>query len=267
MRAIEFARWIGEHALPVFAGALLLLLFCVGAGWFAVHRYYVRPRQAQDAAAARASIAVLVFGFATILMAALLFATVPRWIGTDGWVARADVTLTDAIRRSVSRPVLEIFAAVTVLANTPVLWTLAIAGAVVLLGRRDYILTCIWIAAFAGNGILTRVLKSSFARARPPHEHELLTVDGFSFPSGHSSGAVVAYGMLAYALIRATPVVWHLPIALTATAVTFSIACSRVFLRVHYASDAAAGLALGLAWLAACIVAAEFSRRAGAHAP
>ena len=262
MRTIEFARWIGDHAPTVFVGALLLLLLSVGAGWFAVHRYHVRPQQAQDTAAARPSIAVLVVGLATILLAALLFATIPSWIGADGWVALADVALTDAVGRSVSLPVLEIFAAVTVLANTPVLWTLAIAGAVVLLWRRDYILTCIWIAAFAGNGILTRVLKSSYARARPPHEPELLTVDGFSFPSGHSSGAVVAYGMLAYALIRATPVIWHLPIALIATAVTFSIACSRVFLRVHYASDAVAGLALGLAWLAACIVAAEFSRRA-----
>ncbi len=266
VRAVELARAVGENALPAFGAALLVLLLIVGAGWLIVHRHYIRRDKVPDAAAARTLTAIPVLGFAAILSAALLFATLPNWIVVDGWVASADQALTDALRRSVSLPVLQSFAAITVLANTSVLWILAIGGAVALLWRHDYLLACLWIAAIAGNGILTRTLKAVFARVRPDYDHELLTAEGWSFPSGHSSGAVVAYGMLAYVLIRSTPANWHLPIVLAATTVAFATGCSRIFLQVHYASDVLAGFASGLAWLAVCVIAAVFAFRASERA-
>nr|WP_259372690.1 phosphatase PAP2 family protein [Schlegelella koreensis] len=117
-----------------------------------------------------------------------------------------------------------------------------------------------WAVAFAGNGVLTRLLKAIFERARPEREHDLLGATGWSFPSGHSSGAVVICGMLAYLGLRWTRPAWHLPIVLAATALAFTIGCSRVFLQVHYASDVLAGFALGAAWLAVCVGAAEVIR-------
>lgn len=262
---IELAIAVGENALSVFAAALIALLSVVGIAWFVVHRYYVRRLSLPEAADARALSATLILGFAAIFVAALLFATLPNWIVVDGWLALYDQALTDAVRRTVALPVLQVFAAITVLANTSVLWVLAIGGGLVLLLWRhdDYVLACIWVVAIAGNGVLTRVLKGVFARERPLYEHELFTVQGWSFPSGHSSGAVVAYGMLAYVLIRRTPVIWHLPIVLLATAIAFATGCSRVFLQVHHASDVIAGFASGLAWLMVCVIAAELSRRRG----
>ncbi|HYM47463.1 MAG TPA: phosphatase PAP2 family protein, partial [Burkholderiaceae bacterium] len=65
-----------------------------------------------------------------------------------------------------------------------------------------------------------------------------------------------------YVLIRSTPVIWHLPIVLLATAIAFITGCSRIFLQVHYASDVLAGFASGVAWLAVCVIGAEISRRA-----
>ena len=251
-RSLQLATSLGENALTAFGVALFVLLLIVGFAWFVVHRHYVRRRTLG---------ATLAPAFAAILVAALLFATLPRWIGADGWVALADHSLTGAIHRTVALPVLQMFAAVTVLANTSVLWLLAIVGAVLLLWRRDYLLACIWLVAIGGNGILTRVLKAVFARERPLFEHGLVTAQGWGFPSGHSSGAVVAHGMLAYVLIRSTPGIWHLPIVLFATAIAFVTGCSRIFLQVHHASDVLAGFASGLAWLAVCVTAAEVSRR------
>lgn len=260
-QAITLARAVGENALLAFGVALLVLLVIAGAGWLAVHRRYIRRHTLPDTADVRALTATLALGFAAIVLFALLFATLPSRIVADGWLGLADQALTGAIRRSVSLPVLQIFATVTVLANTPVLWVLAIVGAGVLLWRRDFLLAIIWIAAIGGNGILTRALKAVFARARPLYEHQLFSAEGWSFPSGHSSGAVVAYGMFAYVLLRSTPVIWHLPIVLIAAALAFATGCSRIFLQVHYASDVLAGFASGLAWLAVCIVAAELSLR------
>lgn len=260
-RAIEIAHSVGANALTAFVAALLVLMLIVGVAWLIVHRLYVRRHTAPDLADARALSAALVLGFVAVVVASLLFATLPHLLLPDGGFALADQALTDAIRRGVLPSTLQVFAAITVLANTPIQWGVAIAGALVLLWRRNYFLATFWIAAIAGNGILTRVLKATFERARPVYEHDLLTVQGWSLPSGHASGAVAIYGALAYVLIRSTPIGWHLPIVLAATAIAFATGCSRIFLQVHYASDVFAGFVSGLAWLSVCVIIAETSRR------
>ncbi|SNR50473.1 phosphatase PAP2 family protein [Halorubrum vacuolatum] len=80
-----------------------------------------------------------------------------------------------------------------------------------------------------------------------------LTSDGFGFPSGHATGAVVAYGSLALLADR----LWsrRRRIAL-ATFIAVVVAISRVAIEVHYLADVAAGGVLGIAvigsglWLA-----------------
>ena len=95
---------------------------------------------------------------------------------------------------------------------------------------------------------------------RPLRDDGLVLAQGFSFPSGHSSGAVVAYGMLAYIALRFVPPRWHLALVLAAVSLVFMIGASRIFLRVHFASDVIAGFASGTAWLAVCIASVELTR-------
>jgi undecaprenyl-diphosphatase len=95
---------------------------------------------------------------------------------------------------------------------------------------------------------------------RPLNAVDGVAASGFSFPSGHSSGAVVAFGMLAYLGLRLLPQRWHLPVLLVAALLAFSVGVSRIILRVHYASDVAAGFASGTAWLAVCVTGIEFGR-------
>ena len=94
----------------------------------------------------------------------------------------------------------------------------------------------------------------------------IVPAQGFSFPSGHSSGSMVTYGMLAYLAWRLLPPRWHVAAVMTATAVILTTAASRVFLRVHFASDVLAGLCSGGAWLVLCIASIEFARRRAARA-
>ena len=61
-------------------------------------------------------------------------------------------------------------------------------------------------------------------------------------------------------LLRSLPARWQLPAVLLAAAAAFSIGCSRVFLRVHHASDVVAGFASGGAWLTVCIASVEATR-------
>ena len=75
-------------------------------------------------------------------------------------------------------------------------------------------------------------------------------VHGYSFPSGHTFTSVTFYGIIAFIVYKnvANPVLRWLIIILLA-AFVFLVGFSRVYLRLHYASDVIAGFCLGIIWL------------------
>jgi undecaprenyl-diphosphatase len=98
-----------------------------------------------------------------------------------------------------------------------------------------------WAVGFA--------LKTLFGRDRPEIVPHLMTVDGNSFPSGHSFNAAVVYIAMALAfaaLSRRRSVRWT--VIGCALAASLLIALSRVWLGVHYPSDAVAGWLGGAGW-------------------
>lgn len=256
---LAVAAWAGQHALALFLLALACLLVTAWAGWWALQRH-VLPR-AQSALPKWGPLALyLITGFLAIVAGGWVFGELAEELHAQAVLGRADQALTDALQRSVPLPALQLFAAVTRLADTATITGMGILGAIGLaaLGRRW--LAVGWAAAIAGNGLLNHTLKQVFERARPVHEGGLVLADGFSFPSGHSSGSVVVFGMLAYVATRLLPPRWHLPVLLGAVALAFTVGASRVFLRVHFASDVIAGFASGTAWLAVCIASIELAR-------
>lgn len=106
------------------------------------------------------------------------------------------------------------------------------------------------IAAVGIGGFLVNYfMKLSFHRTRPPHPL-IDPLQNFSFPSGHATSAFIFYGLLAY-LIWKTNIPKLYKCFAGAMLILFSllIGFSRVYLRMHYASDVAAGLCIGFAWL------------------
>jgi undecaprenyl-diphosphatase len=146
------------------------------------------------------------------------------------------------------------------LAGGPVsMAALAIAGAVVLAWRRLWITLGGWVAAFAGGGALDWALKVVIHRPRPEGAAAFLHGMTFSFPSGHSMGSIIGFGMLGYLLAahRARRHRTRLAIVTVAALAAAAIALSRLALGVHYFSDVIAGLAAGTVWLSACTSAVE----------
>ena len=98
------------------------------------------------------------------------------------------------------------------------------------------------------NAGVTEILKHSIHRRRPNEK------DNNSFPSRHTSWAFTASSIIANELYAKSP--WY---ALGAHAAASGIAFQRVASRHHYASDVAAGAAIGIAstqlsyWLASKI--------------
>lgn len=92
-------------------------------------------------------------------------------------------------------------------------------------------------------------LKVLIARPRPMIVPHLMVADGNSFPSGHSFNAAVVYIAIALAFAALTPrrsVRWTL--IGCAFAISLLIALTRVWLGVHYPSDAIAGWLGGAGW-------------------
>ncbi len=251
--------WVGQRGLPLFFVLLALLLAATCACWWILRRYTEARRQQAISPTLFAGRRVMA-GCASVLAGAGVFAWLAWQLAAGEALSRADQALTDALRISLPKAALQVFATLTHLADTATLTGLCIVMALLLitLGRRWLALG--WVVALAGNGLLNQTLKQIFGRVRPLHPDSFVLAEGFSFPSGHSSGAVVAYGMLAYLALRLLPQRWHLPALLAALATAFTVGASRLFLSVHFASDIIAGFASGTAWLALCITVIEFLR-------
>ena len=137
----------------------------------------------------------------------------------------------------------------------------ALVLAIFLARRRDGYWLLALVLAVPGGMLLNVLMKHAFARARPSFADPILTLETFSFPSGHAAAATLFYGFLAAFLVSETTA-WRsrVLVILSAFVLIVLVAFSRVYLGVHYLSDVLAGMAEGVAWLAICLTAVNTLR-------
>lgn len=255
---LSAADLAGTHALIAFFSGLALLLLATGFIVRLLQRHPVRHANMDRPLALL--FARFIFGFVVIISGGALFAILADEIDIDDELSLFDARFTSAVTHHTPAPVVRLFSLVTHLGDPAVLIAIGIVVAVLLLLRGQRWLMLGWVMAAGGNGLLNPTLKAMFERVRPLNPEGLPLTEGWSFPSGHASGAVVVYGMLSYVLVRNLPRPWHLPVILLAVVIAFSTGWSRIFLQFHYASDVLAGFASGTAWLTVCIAAMEYTR-------
>jgi undecaprenyl-diphosphatase len=99
-----------------------------------------------------------------------------------------------------------------------------------------------------GSITLNLVLKQLYQRPRPLLP--LVSASGLSFPSGHAMISASFYGLLIYLTythVRGSGWRWLVMGGLGLLIVLIGL--TRVYLRVHYATDVLAGFTAGLVWL------------------
>ncbi|WP_326534981.1 phosphatase PAP2 family protein [Pseudorhodoferax sp.] len=259
LQAQALAEWLGQHALAAAGCTLLGLLAAVALAFAALRRLHLRVAPMPLPPLATFGL-WLALGAGVVLAAAALFAETMEAMQADEELGVFDTRLAEVLAQGLAPQALRVVGTATHLGDPIVLTALVVLVGAALLWRGRQGLALGWVVACAGNGVLNQLLKQIFARVRPLHEHGFAVADGYSFPSGHTSGSVVVYGMLAYLGVRLLPPRWHLPGVLLAAALAFCMGVSRVLLQVHWASDVLAGFASGLAWLAVCVVAIEMRR-------
>ena len=159
-----------------------------------------------------------------------------------GPIARFDAAVDGAFDHLRGNPVADrLFYAATELGDFGLIWVL-LAAAQGLRSERDLRTAAKLTGTLAVESVLVNgVIKQFFKRERPvsqdPRPHKMRIPITTSFPSGHSSTAVVAAILLSAARPKAAPFYWT---------VAGVVASSRVYVKIHHASDVVGGVATGL---------------------
>ena len=112
-----------------------------------------------------------------------------------------------------------------------------------------------------GGLMLNMALKLGFDRPRPQFFEWGTHAVSSSFPSGHAMSAAIVYPTVAYLAARVQKSIFARVLTLSAAAIlVLLISLSRVYLGVHYPSDVAAGVVVGLAWSAFCMTTLEVAQ-------
>ncbi len=129
---------------------------------------------------------------------------------------------------------------------------------------RSWLPVLVGLAGGGGIGLVIVVAKHLVGRPRPGLPVAVIPTPGFSFPSGHATGAAAIGVLGAWMLCRWVIRRWAVQVAVWAATVTaiVLIGFSRPYLGVHFLTDVLAGWLLGAGWAAAVILAASWWSRA-----
>jgi undecaprenyl-diphosphatase len=208
----------------------------------------------------------LTLGLVISLVALAIFILIGREVVGERELTAFDHDFATRMKaHATAHPVLlHCFRFITNLGGVPAITTLTMVGGLLLAAQRRRALTIVWFAAAAGGGLINVGLKAAYERERPPPalRDTAVTETNESFPSGHSMGSVIGYGMLGYVLVlRQRRPVRRLAVAIALAVLVLAIGASRVYLRAHWLSDVCGGFAVGTVWLSCCISALEVLRR------
>ncbi|HEX6596460.1 MAG TPA: phosphatase PAP2 family protein [Acidimicrobiales bacterium] len=156
-------------------------------------------------------------------------------------VTRVDVAVDSAFDHLRGRPTIDrVFYAASELGDFSLIWLLLAAARGLRSERDEKAAVRVAIGAAAESALVNGVIKSFFRRTRPPWDvvrpHNIRQPLTSSFPSGHATSAFSS----AILLSEDDPL-WPAYFA-----IAMVVASSRVYVKIHHASDVLAGVGVGV---------------------
>ncbi|MFH1238118.1 MAG: phosphatase PAP2 family protein [archaeon] len=153
-------------------------------------------------------------------------------------------TVTNIFMQSIQTSQLTIFSKVLALIFDPItLIAISLIIAIYLYVKSSKKKGIIFTSAILLTGILIKVSKEIFQRTRPLNQ--IVQEIGFSFPSGHSTMAVVFFGLIVYLFSKNKSKKIKLISSLIAILTIFLVGFTRIYLRVHWLTDIIGGFIFG----------------------
>jgi undecaprenyl-diphosphatase len=200
------------------------------------------------------SLVFLALSFITLYLAGALFIELAEEV-LEGEGFYIDRLIEEALVLEESQSLYTFYSWVTELGSA---WFLIVASLVTVLVlvkfyRQRFLMTMFLINMIGTSG-LTLLLKQFFGRERP-NVIEALDGIGYSFPSGHATGAMAFYGFLIFLVVisHQTRTI-KISLSLLLSMIIINVMMSRVFLHVHYFTDVVAGATLSFIWLGISIL-------------
>ncbi|WP_250516176.1 phosphatase PAP2 family protein [Caballeronia sp. INDeC2] len=245
----EYTALAQRHAVAIIAIVLFVVPAIAACAW----AWVARGKPASRSMVAVSALAMVALGTAVFVGIAMRIAH-----GTA--FSSADQRLLDAVRDGTPAFIAQWFARLTHLGDPWFLTLLCALMCAALILTRRFGLAVYFAAVTSAGGLLNQALKAVMRRDRPTGSTVPLP-ESFAFPSGHTFGSIVCYGMCAYVLLRLAPTRRDPLIVALVCFIVLAIGTSRLVIGVHFPGDVIGGFASGGAWLAACIGVAELARR------
>jgi membrane-associated phospholipid phosphatase len=186
----------------------------------------------------------------TTLLAVLsvgLFVLIAYWsvvAGAPG-PTPGDQTVYDAANDIQVSWLTDIAKVITYLGSGWVVFPLAAVAGIVLAVRRKWMEFWALALGMTLTATLVPEIKALTDRPRPPDP--LISVGNSGFPSGHAAQATLYTWLAVTFALRVVPGITRRSLVIAAgIAITALVGLTRIYLRVHWMSDASAGWALGV---------------------
>jgi len=204
----------------------------------------------------------LTIGVAVVIGACWVFGEITEGVVTGDPFTNVDRRTAAFFHVNATPLLIRIMIAISFLGSGPFLSAVAGAGAVYLVWRQSWYRLLALLLVVPGGAIIDVVVKHLIQRQRPVFENPIATLNSYSFPSGHTMGATLFYGLMAALAVREFQK-WKPKwgAILGAVVIVFLVGFSRICLGLHYLSDVLGAMAAGVAWLALCLTAVETFRR------
>lgn len=182
-----------------------------------------------------------------------------------GQLRGADVAVSSSLARAWQPGLMPLWQGIALFGGTEATGLVCL-GIFIYLWRHGYRIGSLAVGAWFGTLVVELIYKRFFVHPGPPasisHPDGPSLTDLFdsslhlqaSFPSGHMTRTVVAYGLLAFLVSRlAASSVTRRVVTVAVAALLVIMAFDRVYLEVHWVSDVLGGLLLGFIGLAVAV--------------
>lgn len=190
-----------------------------------------------------AAILMAVFAFSMIGLVNIVEDVVAR-----GELARADAAMISLLSNLRTTWGDHVMVFITLLGDTPVTTAVALSSAAWIWWRGQQRLAVAMIVALGVTLAFVLGVKFTMHVTRPTVLYH--GAEGFSFPSGHTTFAIVLYGILGWIIARDLSGYWRTAVLVISSTIGGLIAFSRLYLAAHWPSDVAAGLLFGAGTIA-----------------